>query len=137
MGDKIAITKKYLGTPKLTPMQLMWVVGAIFVFIFMETDIFASLNDMTKTILYTSAMVICVLLGVSFVNVKKIANDLKAIYVDKNMTPLEKVNAFGNVALSVLSRLGEAWDLLNEEQFEGTEAKIAAKKAEIEALENT
>lgn len=117
MGERLCKTRKYLGTPKLTPMQLLWVVGAIFVFIFMETEIFSSFSDMTKTLLYTMGMVVCVLLGVSFVNVKKIAKDLKAIYVDKNMTPLEKVNAFGNVALAVLSRLGEAWELLNVEQF--------------------
>lgn len=117
----VASTKKYLGTPKLTPFQLLWVVIGIFYFIFMETEIFSGFPDLVKIIIWAGFMVVCVLLGVSVINVKKIAADLKTIYVDKNMTALEKVNAYGNIALSVLSRLGEAWDLLNEEQFKKEE----------------
>ena len=119
----ICKTKKYLGTQKLTPLQLLWVVVGIFFFIFIDTDVFQSFGDALKILIYASFMVICVLLGVSFVNVKKIAMDLKAIYENKNMTPLEKVNAFGNVAVSVLSKLGEAFVLLNEEQFKEPEAE--------------
>ena len=110
-------TKKYLGTQKLTPLQLLWMVIGIFFFIFMETDVFSNFSDLTKIIIYASFMVSCILLGVSVINVKKIANDLKTIYVDKTMTPEEKVNAYGNIALTVLSQLGEAWELLNIEQF--------------------
>ena len=118
---KAANTKKYLGTPKITPFQLLWAVVGIFYFIYMETDLFSGLPDLVKVIIWAGFIVICLLLGVSLVNVKKIAEDLKTVYVNKNMTPLEKVNAFGNIALSVLSRLGEAWDLLNEEQFKEKE----------------
>ena len=121
MGEKICKTKKYLGSPKLTPLQLIWVVFGIFFFIFMETSIFREFNDVTKVIVYASFMVICVLLGVSIINVKKIASDMKAIYTNKNMTLTEKVNAYGNLALTVLSMLGEAWDLLNQEQFKSDE----------------
>jgi len=115
--EKIVNAKKYLGTQKLTPFQMIWVVIGIFFFIFMDTDIFGELPDMLKIVLYASFMLICVLLGVSIFNVKKIAADLKAIYEDTNMTPLQKVNAYGNLALSILSRLGEAFELLNNEQF--------------------
>ena len=113
----ICKTKKYLGTQKLTPLQLIWLIVGIFFFIFIDTDLFQNLGDVAKVLLYASFMLSCVLLGVSVINVKKIATDLKAIYVNKNMTPEEKVNAYGNLALTVLSQLGEAWDLLNIEQF--------------------
>jgi len=119
-GGKV---KKYLATQKLTPFQLLWVVFGIFFFIFMETDIFQSLGDVWKIMLYASFMVVCILLGVSIINVKKIAMDLKAIYVNKSMTAEQKVNAYGNLALTVLSQLGEAWELLNEEQFKEPETE--------------
>ena len=115
--EKAGNAKKYLGTPKLTPFQMIWVVIGIFFFIFMDTDIFNSFSDMTKIVLYASFMVICLLVGVSIFNIKKIAADMKAIYEDKNMTALQKVNAYGNLALSILSRLGQAFELLNNEQF--------------------
>ena len=110
-------TKHYLSTQKLTPLQLIWVIIGTFFFIFIDTDIFQFLLDIVKIIIYSCFMVGTLLLGVSLINVKKIAADLKAIYVNKNMTAEQKVNAYGNLALTVLSKLGEAWDLLNEEQF--------------------
>ena len=116
-GDKSTSAKKYLGTQKLTPFQLIWFVVGIFFFIFIETDVFNSLVDIVKILIYAGFMVICILLGVSVVNVKKIAGDLKEIYINKNLTAEEKVNAYGNIALTVLSKLGEAWELFQEEQF--------------------
>ena len=115
--EKAANAKTYLGTQKLTPFQMIWVVIGIFFFIFMDTDIFNEFPDMLKIVLYASFMLICILLGVSIFNMKKIAADMKAIYEDTNMTPLQKVNAYGNLALNILSRLGEAFELLNNEQF--------------------
>ena len=116
-GDRSSSAKKYLGTQKLTPFQLIWFVVGIFFFIFIETDVFNSLADIVKILIYAGFMVICILLGVSVVNVKKIAGDLKEIYINKNLTAEEKVNAYGNIALTVLSKLGEAWELFQEEQF--------------------
>jgi len=127
----ISGTKKYLGQQRLTPLQLLWTVIGIFFFIFMDTDIFQNFSSITKIIIYAAFMVVCILLGVSVLNVKKIANDLKAIYIDKNMTAEQKVNAYGNLALTVLSQLGEAWELLNQEQF--PEKKEEGK--EIETIE--
>ena len=116
-GDKSTSAKKYLGTQKLTPFQLIWFVVGIFFFIFIESDVFGNLTDIIKILIYAGFMVICILLGVSVVNVKKIAGDLKSIYINSNLTAEQKVNAYGNLALTVLSQLGEAFELLNEEQF--------------------
>ena len=118
---KAGSVKKYLGTPKITPFQLFWAIFGIFYFIYMETDLFSGLPDLVKVTIWAGFIIICLLLGVSIINVKQIALDIKTIYEDNNMTALEKVNAFGNLALNILSRLGEAWDLLNEEQFKKEE----------------
>ena len=114
-------TKKYLGTPKLTPLQLIWTVLAIFFFIFMDTDIFNAFSDMTKIMIYAFVITVCVLLGVSLVSVKKIAEDMKVIYLNNSLSPIQKVNAYGNLALTVLGQLGLAFELLNEVQFENKE----------------
>ena len=127
----LANTKHYLGTQKLTPFQLIWVVIGIFFFIFIDTDVFQDLPSITKIIIYSGFMVGCVLLGVSLINVKKIAADLKAIYLNKNMTAEQKVNAYGNLALTVLSQLGEAWELLNEEQFKTDDKETVPETTEI------
>lgn len=126
-------TKKYLGTQKLTPLQLLWTVVGIFFFIFMDTDIFQDFSNITKIVIYAGFMVVCILLGVSVINVKKIAGDLKAIYLNKSMTAEQKVNAYGNLALTVLSQLGEAWELLNEEQFPAKKEEV---KEPIETIES-
>ena len=120
-------TKKYLGTPKLTPLQLIWTVLAIFFFIFMDTDVFSAFSDMTKIIIYAFVVTVCVLLGVSLVSVKKIAEDMKVIYLNNNMTPIQKVNAYGNLALTVLGQLGLAFELLNEVQFDKGEEDVLEK----------
>ena len=121
-------TKKYLGTQKLTPLQLIWTVIGIFFFIFIDTDVFQDFSSITKIIVYAGFMVGCILIGISVINVKKIAGDLKAIYLNKSMTAEQKVNAYGNLALTILSQLGEAWELLNEEQF-------APKKEEVKEID--
>jgi len=129
-------TVEWLKTTKLTPVQLIYVVMALFAFIFMATDIFDRLPGLVKVAIYGSIVVIGVLLGVSFVNIKQLAQDMKAIYIDKTMTAEEKVNAFGNLALQVLYKLGQAWELFHEEQFEEVkQEKIDDLQAKIKRLE--
>lgn len=118
MGTKATVTYDWLKTAKLTPIQLLYVFIAIFAFIFMATDIFKSLPGIVQSLFYGSIVVVGVLLGVSVVNIKKLALEMKAIYIDANMTPEQKVNAYGNLALQVLMKLGQAFDLLNETQFD-------------------
>ena len=127
-------TKRYLGTPKLTPLQLIWTVLAIFFFIFMDTEVFNAFSDMTKIMFYAFVVTVCVLLGVSLISVKKIAEDMKVIYLNKNLSPIQKVNAYGNLALTVLGQLGLAFELLNEVQFDTNEKRIEEVKKELESL---
>lgn len=135
-------TINWLRTQKLTPVQLIYVFAAIFIFIFMSTNLFESLPDFFQAIFYGSIVLIGVLLGVSMLNIKKLAADMKAIYVNKNMTLEEKVNAYGNLALQVLMKLGEAFEELNTVQFENydpektsLENQITDLKAQIAEME--
>jgi len=137
MGTKASKTMEWLKSTKLTPVQLIYVVVALFAFIFMATDIFDRLPGIVKVGIYGSIIVAGVLLGVSFVNIKQLAEDMKAIYTDKTMSAEEKVNAFGNLALQVLYKLGQAWELFHEEQFKEArdDKEIELLKARIKELE--
>ena len=130
-------TISWLRSTKLTPIQLIYVFIATFIFIFMATDIFKALPDLAKVAIYGGSVLIGVLLGVSIFNIKQLAKDMKAIYEDKNMTLEQKINAYGNLALQVLYKLGEAWELFHNEQFEeAKQNEIESLKAEIARLEN-
>ena len=127
MGEKIKTSLDWLRTTKLTPIQLFYVVFGIFVFIFMETQIFESLNDFIKAAFWITIVVVGILLGVSVFNVKKLALEMKAIFEENNMTNLEKVNAFGNLSVIVLSKFGKAFDMLNLEYGINTYKKTEPK----------
>lgn len=135
-------TFNWFKAQKLNPIQLIYVVVAIFLFIFMSTDLFEALPDFIQAVVYGSIVLVGVLLGVSIVNIKKLAADMKEIYLNKNMTVQEKVNAYGSLALQVLMKLGEAFEELNTVQFENydpektkLENKIAELQAQIILLE--
>lgn len=137
MGAKAETTYNWLKSTKLTPIQLIYTFIAIFAFIFMATDIFDALPDILKVSIYGTTVLIGVLLGVSIFNIKQLAKDMKAIYEDKTMTPEQKVNAYGNIALIILKKLGEAWDLWTDEQFEDVkQVEIDTLKAKIKTLES-
>ena len=116
MGQRIINSMDWLKTTKLSPLQLLYVVVVIFYFVFTQTDIYEAIPDFFQTLVFVGMVVGGVLLGVSFFNIKKIAKEMKLIYEDNNMTPQQKINAFGNLALIILTKLGDAFDLLNQEQ---------------------
>jgi len=136
MGNKATQTYEWLKATKLTPIQLIYVFIAIFAFIFMATDIFEAFPDIVKVLFYGSTVLIGVLLGVSIVNIKKLAQDMKEIFIDNTMTAEQKVNAYGNLALQVLFKFGEAFEIFHEEQFEEAKTeKIIDLQAKIAELE--
>ena len=136
MGNKLTQTYEWLKATKLTPIQLIYVFIAIFAFIFMATDIFEAFPDIIKVLFYGSTILIGVLLGVSIVNIKKLAQDMKEIFIDNTMTAEQKVNAYGNLALQVLFKFGEAFEIFHEEQFEEAKAeKIVDLQAKIKELQ--
>ena len=116
MGDKLQNSKEWLSTTKLTPMQLIYIIVAAFYFIFTQTNLYDQIPDFIQTVVFVGIIVTGVLLGVSILNTKKLALEMKAIYENGNMTTEEKINAYGNLALIVLTKLGQAFDVLNKEQ---------------------
>lgn len=118
MGVKLQNSLDWLKSEKLKPVQLIYIVVALFAFIFMETAMYAGFPDFLRTVIYAAVIIGGVLLGVSSTNVKKLAFEMKAIFEDTTMTPEQKINAYGNLALIVLTKFGEAFELLNETQFD-------------------
>ena len=116
MGDRLQNSMAWLKTEKLTPIQLLYIIGAVFWFIFTQTTIYEGIPDILKTVVFVGIVVGGILLGVSILNVKRLALEMKSIYIDKNMSIEEKVNAYGNLALIVLTKFGEAFNILNKEQ---------------------
>jgi len=128
-------TVNWLKSQKLTPIQLIYVFIATFIFIFMSTNIFDSFPDLIKAIFYGTVILVGVLLGVSLFNIKQIAADMKAIYLDTNMTVEQKINAYGNLALQILMKLGEAFEELNTVQFLDYDPEKNALENKIQDLE--
>ena len=116
MGDKMQNSMTWLKTEKLTPIQLFYIIGAVFWFIFTQTTIYDSIPDIIKTIAFVGIVIGGLLLGVSILNTKKLALEMKAIFENKNMSLEQKINAYGNLALIVLTKFGEAFNMLNKEQ---------------------
>ena len=123
----------WLKTSKLTPVQMIYIFIAIFFFVFMSTDIFESFPDIVQALLYGGIVLTGILLGVSMVNVKKLAEEMKAIYIDTDMDLEQKINAYGSLALQVLTKLGTAWDMFHDQQFD--EAKKERLIEEVKKLD--
>lgn len=134
MGDKMQNSMTWLRNEKLTPLQLFYIIGAVFWFIFTQTEIYNTIPDIIKTIVFVGIVIGGILLGVSILNTKKLALEMKAIFIDKNMTIEEKVNAYGNLALIVLTKFGEAFNVLNKEQGIDT-YKEPESEIELETVE--
>ena len=131
MGNKIDKTKSWLITPKIKPFQFLIAVGAIMIFAFMETDLFSDATDIAKITTYISLIVVTALSGISLVDLKEIAERFKEIIKNDKLDAWAKVRAFMNLGVQVLAKAGEAWDLVNEEQFTNN-GFIADKKKELE-----
>ena len=117
MGEKIRKTKEWMIPPSLKPIQFFVAIGGILLFVFMETDIFENFGDMTKVSLYVLLIVLSVFSGISLVDIKAIAAKFKGIIMDEKLTAWDKVRAFMNLGVEILSKAGEAWDLVYDEQF--------------------
>jgi hypothetical protein len=111
-------TRIWLITPKIKPFQFLIAICAIMLFVFMETDLFEEWSDMGKVSTYVLLIVLSVFSGISLIDLKEIGAKFKAIIEDKKLGAWAKVRAFMNLGVEILSRAGEAWDLVYEEQFE-------------------
>jgi hypothetical protein len=117
MGKKAQSTKEFLTAKKITPLGLITVLAGLFYFILMETTIFKDLPDLVKISIYAGILAFGVITGIKPLQIKKFARGIKEIVIDRTIPAELKVQKLLNIALPILSELGEAYELLNMKQF--------------------
>lgn len=125
-------TKNKLSKEKLTIGQIIIIAVGIIVFSTLETNLFRDLSDIVKIIIYISLMIITASLGISFIDLKELGSKFKEIILNSELDAEGKVREFTNLAIMVLSRLGDAWELFQNEQFNGTKKDETPKDAPYE-----
>ena len=99
--------KKWLLSPKVSPLQIFIIEAGTLYFIFFETDIFKSFPDFIKVIFYIGIMVTSALFGVSIINMKKWAEKVEEIYYNSKLTPSQKEKLYMEMALQVLDKISD------------------------------
>lgn len=117
MNQSIKKIFNYFRTAKITPLGILAVVGGIFYFIFMETELFEDLPDIYKTAGYVFIIVFGVLTGVKPADFKEFGNEFIKIIKDKNMEADEKLQKLLNIAMPLLSEIGNVYELIYDKQF--------------------
>jgi Na+/serine symporter len=121
MGKKTETTKEFLTSKRVTPLGIITMLAGLFYFILMETKIFEDIPDVVKVAIYAGILAFGVITGIKPVQFKKFAESVKEIVKDRSMSAEMKVQKLLNLALPILSELGEAHELLNIEQFDKKE----------------
>lgn len=106
----------FINTPKITPLQLVIAIVGIVLFIFLGTDTFADMSNGWKIVIY-SAIVVVALLAKLNIPLGKLFLDIRAIWLDAKLSPLEKIKKIGNCVVKGCLLIGEAWEEVYDEQF--------------------
>lgn len=99
--------KKWLLSPKVSPLQIFIIEAGTLYFIFFETEIFKAFPDFIKVIFYVGIMVTSALFGVSIINMKKWAEKVEEIYYNSKLTPSQKEKRYMEMALQVLDKISD------------------------------
>lgn len=118
MGKKAQATKEFLTAKKVTPLGVITLLAGLFYFILMETEIFEDMPDLWKVSVYATILAFGIITGIKPIQFKKFARNVKEIVKDRTMPAEMKVQKLLNLALPILSELGEAHELLNMKQFD-------------------
>ena len=121
---------KFLKEKRITPLQLIFIVGGLLYFVFQETSIFGSIDAFYKVIAYASIMTITAILGVSFINMAKMAEKISDIYNNPNLTAAQKEKEYMKIALVILDKIGEIFEESNGVIETNPEVKPIAKVEE-------
>ena len=114
--------------PSISRLQLVTIAVGCMLFLLTETTFFDELPDIIKFGIYLSLMILCASLGVSFVDLKKIGEKVKKVFVEKDFLTLEKeVQEWTKIGMEVMQRLGRTWELFDKEQMK-RKAKEKKKK---------
>lgn len=126
---EIKKAKDFLTKEEISRLKFIIFLIGICVFIFMDTNLFRNLSDMTKIIIYAVLWGTFIFLKIDILPTKEIGHQIKEIYMDRSMTWFQKGQEFGNIGMDLLHKAGEMWQIGNKEQFEK-----ASTKTETEAL---
>ena len=103
-----------LNKKEFTLAQLIVFTIGIIIFVFWETSLFKSLPDIAKIILYVALLILSMVFGISFVDMKSIGMKMKELLInEKGLSDDQLLREWGNLAVFVLTKLNEAWDLVN------------------------
>ena len=111
-------TKEYLaGEISITRIRLIIFIVGIVITVFMQTDVFDSLDVALKVIVIGVLFGAGILFKVDFTASREIGLKIKDIYVDRKLTWFEKGMEFGNIGMDLLHKAGEMWQIGDKEQF--------------------
>ena len=111
-------TKEYLaGEISITRIRLIIFIVGIVITVFMQTNVFNSLDVALKVIVIGVLFGAGILFKVDFTASREIGLKIKDIYVDRKLTWFEKGMEFGNIGMDLLHKAGEMWQIGDKEQF--------------------
>lgn len=111
-------TREYLGGEiSITRIRLIIFIVGIVVTVFMQTDVFESLDVALKIIIIGVMFGAGILFRVDLTASREIGLKIKDIYKDRKMTWFEKGLEFGNLGMDLLHKAGEMWQIGDAEQF--------------------
>jgi len=119
----LKILRDSANKESITRLQIILFMTMLVVFIILSTNII-KLSDIWKIIIYIAFNLAIVIAG-NPQSFKKLATELKDVWLNDKLTNEQKIKQFGNIAIKALMRVGEAWEEINTEQ--GTAPKEAPK----------
>lgn len=115
--DKLEDFSKFMRTPRVTPIAFIVCIASIIFAVFTETDTWDAAEDFAKTVIYISVAVTCVFAGIKLLDIEKIGDKFKNIWDNKKISTWEKIRRMLQSLAPYYEKIGELFDLLNEEQF--------------------
>ena len=81
---------RWYNRPKITPFQLILIVGFLLYFVYLNTEIFEELIDLIKILIYASGLLLSALVGYSAIDARKLGRLIKKIMRQNNGKSFEE-----------------------------------------------
>lgn len=131
MTDEIKKAKEFLTKEDISRIKVLIFLAGIITTIFMQTDIFDSIHVVAKILIIAGMFGVSILFKVDFYSSREIGKRMATIYKDKDKSWYDKGQEYGNMAMDLLWRAGEMWQVGKEEQFPETEGIIELKGSTV------
>ena len=116
---------------KIKPISVIYLIFGILFFVFLETDIFEGLSDITKILIYVGFNVLILLSGLRQLDLKKFGMQFMEIIKDNTIDPEEKLKQLFSLAIPILSEIGNVFELIYEKQDEVLKEKVKEEAKEL------